>query len=269
MKKIIFILALLVSILATLSNCTSSIVNLVNKKVDPIHSDSRPISHAIWNELVSQHVLQNGLVDYSNFRADSVRLNQYLTLLNNNHPNPKNWTRAESIAYWINAYNAYTVHQVVQHYPIASIKDIKGGITFVNTIWDEKFINIEGHKYDLNNIEQGILRKYYKEPRIHFALNCASISCPSLANFAYTADQLEEQLDVMAKIFLADKTKNTISTQEVSISKIFKWYKGDFTNGQKLIDYINQYTDVMIAPKAKVRYQDYNWGLNDKDADTQ
>lgn len=245
------------------SSCASTLVNVLNKKVKPVASSSMPIQHDIWDDLMSEHVKSDGTVDYKGIIRDRAQFDQYIKLIEENHPNEKNWSRDESVAYWINAYNAFTVQLIVDNYPVASIKDIKGGITFVSSIWDQKFITIEGHEYDLNNIEQGILRKYYKEPRIHFAVNCASISCPPLANFAFTGEQLQSQLDQMARSFLADQSKNIVSSDHLQLSKIFNWYKSDFTDELNIKEYIDQFTDVEVSPDAKISYLDYSWGLND------
>ena len=245
------------------TSCASTLVNVLNKKVKPVESASTPISHDMWDGLLKNHVRANGNVDYKGLLEDRAQFDAYIALLEGNHPNETNWSRDENIAYWINAYNAFTVQLILDNYPVTSIKEIKGGITFISSVWDQKFITIEGHEYDLNNIEQGILRKYYREPRIHFAVNCASISCPPLANFAFTGKDLNEQLDQMARAFLADTSKNEISRDQLKLSKIFSWYKSDFTDGQSLREYINAYTDVAIDPKAKISFADYDWGLNE------
>lgn len=229
-------------------------------KVSEYKSDSKAISHEIWDTLLRQHVSENGKVDYKGFIRDSVKFNQYLTLLSQHHPNDQNWSREEQMTYWINAYNAFTVKLIVDHYPTKSIKDIKNGIPFVNTVWDIKFIKIEGRDYDLNNIEHGILRPKYKDPRIHMAINCASISCPKLFNRAYTADKLNEQLDEAARDFVNDDSKNKISADKPKVSSIFNWYGGDFNN---VIDFINKYAKTKINKGAKLEYLDYNWGLNE------
>ncbi len=254
---------LLAFVVMSMTSCASTAINLFNKKIKPVEGMSEPISHDIWDDLLERHVQADGNMDYNALSKERDKFDQYITLLEANHPNPMHWSKDESIAYWINAYNAFTVQQVLDHYPIGSIKDIKGGITFISSIWDQKFINIEGREYDLNNIEQGILRKYYKEPRIHFAVNCASISCPPLANFAFTGDELEEQLDLMTRMFLADTSKNIITPDRLELSKIFNWYKGDFTDGQNLQEYINKYTSVNVDRKAKIKFLPYDWGLND------
>jgi hypothetical protein len=241
---------------------TGSIL-LMACKVKDYPSTSRPVSHEKWDGLVQQHVRENGFVDYKGFIRDSIQLKGYLEVLEGSHPNDKFWSREERLAYWINAYNAYTVKLIVDHYPVGSIKEIKNGIPFVNTVWDIKFIHIEERTYDLNNIEHGILRAKYDEPRIHFAVNCASVSCPNLRNEAYTAEQLDRQLDDQARDFLSDPTKNIIEPGRVRLSKIFRWYKGDFTERGSLIDFLNRYAPVEIQPDAKVDYLDYNWSLND------
>ena len=226
-------------------------------------SNSRPISHEIWNNLTQKHVSESGQVNYMGFLEDSITLNSYLDLLSQNHPNKKNWSRDQQLAYWINAYNAFTVKLIVDNYPVKSIKDIKKGIPFVNSVWDIKFIKIENATYDLNNIEHGIVRKQFDDPRIHVALNCASVSCPKLRNEAFTSEQLEKQLDNQMKYFINNPMKNKITSNELQLSKIMKWYKGDFTKKENLIDLLNRYSDVQIGTNVKISYLDYDWNLNE------
>jgi hypothetical protein len=158
----------------------------------------------------------------------------------------------------------FTVKLVCDHYPVGSIKDIRRGIPFVNSVWDIKFIEIEGIGYDLNNIEHGIIRKEFDEPRIHFALNCASASCPDLRPEAYTAEKLESQLDEQTIAFLSDTTKNRISVDKLELSRIFFWYKGDFRQGGKgLQTFIDQHTTKRVDVNAKIDYRPYDWSLND------
>jgi len=155
---------------------------------------------------------------------------------------------------------------MVDNYPIGSIKDIKNGIPFVNTVWDIKFINIEGANYDLNNIEHGIVREQFDEARIHFALNCASISCPRLRNEAYTAAKLESQLTDQTKYFLTNRVKNIIEAPEkAQLSKLFSWYSGDFKAQEgTVVNFINKYSEVKLNKDADLDYLDYLWGANDK-----
>lgn len=228
--------------------------------------DAKPISHDLWNSLLQKHVSDDGYVDYKGFRQDSVEFRKYLDLLSANPPNDKFWSENERKAFWINAYNAFTVDIVARNYPVASIKDISPSVSipFVNTVWDIKFINIGGEELDLNNIEHSKLRKRYDEPRVHFAVVCASASCPILLNEAYVPERLDAQLDQQARAFLADSFRNSVKPNQLELSKIFSWYKGDFTKKTDLIEYISQYTDVKIDPKADVNFKDYDWSLNEK-----
>lgn len=243
-------------------------LGLSSCKVADYASSSKPVSHAIWDSLLRQHVNEAGFVNYKGFLQDSVRFNEYLDLLSRNHPNQKNWSKDERLAYWINAYNAFTIKLIMNHYPVESIKDIKNGIPFVNTVWDIKFIQIEDATYDLNNIEHGIIRPKFKDPRIHFAVNCASFSCPKLLNEAYTGEKLDQQLDRAAKDFLADPSKNVIEKNEVKLSKILSWYRGDFNQYDNILDFVRAYAPIQVSSDAKVSYIPYDWSLNEQKADT-
>lgn len=230
-----------------------------------IQSNAQPISHAIWDTLLRQHVDDLGLVDYHGMRTDSHQLQQYLDLLRQNPPNDKTWSSEERMVYWINAYNAFTVELILDHYPTESIKDIKNGIPFVNSVWDIKFIEIGGEKLDLNNIEHGILRSDFSDPRIHFALVCASLSCPKLLNAAFTPDQLEQQLEQAARAFFNDPFRNKITGETICLSKILSWYWGDFkgqyTNRYELVD---QYTEGFLDRSRPIEFLEYNWSLNEQ-----
>jgi hypothetical protein len=228
-------------------------------------SDSKPVSHEIWDKLLQKYVDDRGLVNYEGFASDSLLLNQYLDLLRSNHPNSSNWSEEEQLAYWINAYNAFTVQLIIRHYPVKSIKDIAGKIPFVNTPWDIKFIRIEGAQYDLNNIEHGIIRKEFKEPRIHFALVCAAMSCPRLRREAYNAKDLEAQLEEETRYFFNNPDKNRISENKVELSKLLDWYWGDFKDvAGSRIEYINRYSDIEVSSEANVQFLEYHWELNEQ-----
>ena len=230
----------------------------------PVSSDGQPVDHSEWTALLQEHVTEEGWVNYTGFIKDSIRFNAYLDLLRSNHPNSIDWTESERLAYWINAYNAFTVALIIEHYPVEGIKEIKRGIPFVNSVWDIKFIEIGGEIYDLNNIEHGIIRKEFEDPRIHMAVNCASFSCPPLLNEAFVADRLDAQLDQVTRAFLKDDKRNRISENEVALSKIFSWYRFDFKQGYDgVLDFVNQHTEIEVSEKAKIRYLDYNWSLNE------
>jgi hypothetical protein len=232
--------------------------------VSKVKSNSKPITHELWDTLVKIHVSPVGKVNYKGIIQDSLKLNAYLELLSANHPNDKNWSADERLAYWINAYNAFTVKLIVDHYPTESIKDIKKGIPFLNDVWEINFFEIEGKSYNLNDLEHGIIRKRFADPRIHAACNCASFSCPKLSNEAFTAKRLDEQLDNQMRGFINNKTKNQLDADNPKMSKIFKWYAGDFKKtGKSVRDYINQYAEVKINEGADIDYLDYIWTLNE------
>ena len=241
---------------------TEEIVQDNTEEGEESHSTSLH-AHKLWDELTKKHVTSAGFVDYKGFVKDSVKLNKYLNILSKNHPN-NNWTSNQRKAYWINAYNAYTIKLIVDNYPVKSIKDLGGSIYKVNTPWDIKFIKIEGEEYDLNNIEHSILRKEWEDPRIHAAVNCASVSCPALMKGAYVASRLDQQLDTQMKRFILDKSKNTIGKNKLKLSKIFKWFSGDFKNvAPSVIAYVNKYSEVKVSDDAEIEYFEYDWNLND------
>lgn len=206
------------------------------------------------------------MVNYQGFKKDSIRLRSYLQTLSENEPS-SSWTEEEKLAFWINAYNAFTIELIIRNYPLKSIKDITKGptIPFINSPWDLKFIKIGGKTYDLNSIEHGIIRKEFNEPRIHFALVCAAISCPKLRREAFEAAKLDEQLDEQTRDFLFDRTKNKIGNEKLSLSRIFQWYSGDFKyQGMNLIDLINQYVEFSIDQSVDIDYLGYDWRLNEQ-----
>lgn len=224
----------------------------------------RPISHDMWNTLLEKYVSEDGHVNYRAFKKDTALFNRYLDLLGNNAPHPEKWTKNEKMAYWINAYNAFTIKLILDHYPLNSIKDITAlNIPKVNSPWTIDFINIGDKTLNLDEIENEILRKEFDDPRIHFAINCASVSCPKLLNESYNAKNLDEQLDNQTRYFLNDSGKNKLSKDKTYLSKIFSWYKKDFTENGTLIDFINDYSEVKIKAKAEIEYLDYNWNLNE------
>lgn len=221
---------------------------------------SPEISHALWDSYLKSYVHPNGDVDYLGMSQDTIHLQSYLESLRI-HPPGSNWTNEEKLAYWINAYNAFTVQLILDHYPIQSIKDISNGLPMINSPWDIKFFKIGGTKMDLNTIEHEILRKEYDEPRIHFAINCASFSCPKLRNEAYIGATLEMQLEDQAKSFIQNQDKNLITGDETKLSKIFSWFAGDFTKDTDILTFIGKYhPDVDV--ENKVMYLDYDWSLN-------
>lgn len=218
-----------------------------------IFMDSLPPSTAIWDSLLQKHVDDDGRVDYRAFKADQPALDSFLQLLSTHPPLPE-WPKEEQMAFWINAYNAFTIDLILDHYPVSSIMRLDGGKT-----WDVRRIPIGGKKYSLNQIENDILRPRFKDPRIHFAINCAARSCPPLLNRAYTAAQLDSLLDARTRAFINNSAYNSLGAKSVKISRIFEWYAADFGG---VIGFLNRYSDKKIRSSAVVQYQEYDWGLN-------
>lgn len=214
------------------------------------------VNNTQFSKLLNKHVKSSGLVDYKGFLVDKNELSSYLEQLSKNAPNA-NWSKNEKISYWINVYNAFTIKLILDNYPLKSILDINEGKP-----WDLAFIKIGDKTYSLNHVENEILRKDFSEPRIHFAINCASISCPNLLNQAFEANTLNAQLEKVTKAFVNNPKRNTVANSSVKISKLFDWFKSDFDTKGGVIPFLNAYTSVKISSTAKIDYQEYNWNLN-------
>ena len=241
--------------------------------------------HTAFSALLAKHVVRvNGgnasQVQYAGFVQDRTALKVYLDSVSM-VPRAEfdGWSAAQRMAFLINAYNAYTVELVLTKYPdLQSIKDIG---SLIQSPWKKKFFPLFGVPTSLDDIEQGMLRKRgaYDDPRLHFALNCASIGCPMLLDTAYTAERLEAQLDAQAERFMADRSRNryNAATGQIEVSKIFDWYADDFKLGHKGIAsataffarYAGKLSDVaadqqkLRAQSVGVSFLDYDWRLND------
>ena len=227
-------------------------------------------THAAWTALLQRWVADGG-VDYAGWkREDEGRLNDYLATLSATcAADYERWTAAERIAFWLNAYNAFTIRLILDHYPIASIRRI-GWLPLA--AFRERFIPMDGLKggtISLNDIENGTLRSDFREPRIHFALVCASRSCPPLRPEAYRGADLDRQLDDQARRFLRDPSRNRVDTaaRMLYLSSIFNWFRGDFeAAAPSLPAYVAPFLG--DAPGAldgfDVAFLDYDWSLNDR-----
>lgn len=213
--------------------------------------------HNNWSTLLKQHVSSTGLVDYKGFKANENVLDQYLNTLSET-----DWislNTSDQKAFWINAYNAFTIKAILNHYPVASIMDIK---VDDNTIWDVPFITINNKPYTLNDIEHRVLLEDHFDPRIHFVINCAAASCPPLANKAYNGRNLDNQMETVTRSFIQNETFNQIKQNKVQLSKIFDWYKDDFTKSGNLLSYINQYSKKSVSSDAMIIFNEYDWSIN-------
>ena len=231
-----------------------SFVGLHAQALPREHSADPPPEHEAWDSLLRTYVSEDGLVDYLGFQRDKGKLQAYLALLSRHVPG-RNWKRKELLAYFINLYNAGTVMLILEHLPLGSIRDIPRP-------WGNKFLTVGDQNISLSEIEHGILRKM-DEPRIHFAINCASQSCPKLLSFAFTSATLESQLEKATHDFINDPERNRISAEKAALSRIFKWYRKDFTTREtSLIQYLNPYLPDPIPENTPVQYLPYDWSLN-------
>ncbi len=232
-------------------------------KVDSVETPKEKIiaePHQLWDVLTRKHISADGKVNYAGFLSDKKQVEQYLNELKEMHSELTSWNKRKQLAYWINMYNAVTVKLIIDNYPVSSITELKGGKP-----WDTPLIELSGTSYTLNVIENKIIRPKYKEPRIHFAVNCAAKSCPKIMNKAWTEHNLERALTAQTKAFLANKEQNTLQENNLVISKIFDWYKADFgASNQGIIEFINTYSNKEIDLNATVSFNEYDWSLNSK-----
>ncbi|MDP2865759.1 MAG: DUF547 domain-containing protein, partial [Elusimicrobiota bacterium] len=192
-------------------------------------------THALFDKIVKQQ-LSSGRFDYKSLKASPGPLDAYLKELAAVAPSEyEAWTRADKIAFWINAYNAFTIKAIIDNYPIksnwkASLRYPKNSIRQIPGVWDSLKFKAIGREITLNDIEHKTLRKEFGDPRAHMALVCASIGCPELRAEVYTGADLNTQLDDQSRQFLKNPAKFRIDKEagKVYLSPIFKWFSEDF-----------------------------------------
>ncbi|MEE4354775.1 MAG: DUF547 domain-containing protein [Desulfatiglans sp.] len=220
------------------------------------------VPQALYAELLAKYVT-SGKVNYQGFKKEEKNLDQYLTLLE--HVAPKTLPRKEQFAFYINAYNAWTVKLILSGYPgVKSIKDL--GSLFKSP-WKKKICRIDNKVVTLDHIEHDILRPRFRDPRVHFAINCAAKSCPPLRSEPYRGDRLDQQLDEMTRHFINDVKSNRLTDNTLYVSSIFKWFKEDFNDD--IVGFFLKYAEEDLKArleknrgKITVRYLDYDWSLN-------
>ncbi len=220
-------------------------------------------NHSNFDILLKKYV-KNGMVDYKGIKTEEEKLNLYLNDLSLvSLKEYSSFSKEEKLSFLINAYNAFTIKLILDNYPLTSIRKIG---FLPGAAWKTDFFSLLGEKRNLDWIEHSKLRVDFEEPKIHFAIVCASIGCPPLASTAYIPKTLNSQLQSSMEIFLADKSKNKYdsSINTLFISKIFDWFSGDFTKNSSLISFIKSGMKIEIPEDAKIKYTDYNWNLNEK-----
>lgn len=247
-------------------------------------SASADFNHSRWNTLLNDHVTminagKASVVDYKGMQNDQAQLKRYLDAAGKVTQTEFNrWDKEQQLAFLINIYNAATVDLVLTEYPsIKSIKDIGG---LFGSPWKQDFIPLLGKTRSLDDVEHNLIRgsKRYNDPRIHFAVNCASTGCPALLDEAFIGSRLDSQLEQVTKAFLADRSRNLLKGDTLEVSPIFKWYKEDFSTGWRgsnnVAEFLRRYsqslgldtaqTTALKNGKIAIDYTQYDWRLNKK-----
>lgn len=241
----------------------------------PAQGSTQKVDHSAWDRLLKAYVKEgaNGLnrVDYSAFKRNGqAGLKAYIAALQSVDPNTLD--RQEQLAFFVNLYNAKTIDIVLDHYPVNSIKDISLGgnllASFSGGPWKSKVVKVNGADLSLDDIEHGILRSNFKDPRVHYAVNCASVGCPNLSNEAYAGAKLNAQLDAGARNYINHPRGFHFDGQALIASSIYKWFKDDFGGSdQGVIKHALKYADSDLGAKLRTVRSiggfDYDWSLND------
>lgn len=231
------------------------------------------VDHSTWDRLLRTYVDEDGMVDYAAWKAseaDRAALSEYLATLSGANPTAQT-SKAGKLAFWINAYNALTIHGILQEYPTSSIRNHTAKLVGYN-IWDDLLLPVGDQEYSLNEIEHEILRKL-GEPRIHFAIVCASVGCPRLLNRAYTPAKLEEQLAMNTRDFFS-RNQNfqiDVANRRVRVSAILDWFGEDFGPSPRkglagLAPYLPEAStrELVASEDFAVTFLDYDWSLNEQ-----
>ena len=238
--------------------------------------------HAVFDRsrfdvVLASHVDGRGMVDYAGLKQSDA-LAPYLADLD--AATPEAMPTHERLAFWINVYNAWTLRLILDHHPVASIKRITPvrlpGLSLyvpkLNSPWEYRIVRAAGRRLTLNEVEHGIIRKAFEEPRIHFALVCAARSCPKLRREAYVGARLDEQLEDQARDFLHDPEKNRVPDGDgvIRLSPIFRWFRRDFARDARgLQAFLEPYFEGDVRERLRrgeyrVRYLRYDWRLNER-----
>jgi len=221
--------------------------------------------HSVYAELLGKYV-KEGIVDYQGFKNEESKLDRYLKVLEN--MDTKGLLPNEQMAFYINAYNGWTIKLILTRYPdVKSIWDLGSRVFRWNSPFKKKIARIEGKEMSLDDIEHGILRRRFKDPRVHFAVNCASKSCPPLRSEPYRGEILDRQLDEATRAFINDPRNNRLKGKTLYVSSIFKWFKEDF--GEDIVGFFLKFAHGDLKKELEsergqieVEYLDYDWSLN-------
>jgi len=238
------------------------------------------VDHATWDGLLKKYVKPDGTglnrVDYAGFKAEGhTALKAYVKSLE--AVQVRDLARAEQYAFWANLYNAKTIDVVLDHYPVDSIRKIsikEGFFGFLKKSvgfggpWKAKIMKVAGKELSLDDVEHGILRPIFKDPRVHYAVNCASIGCPNLRTSAFTAENLEAELDAGAREYVNNLRGIAVRDGSVTASSIYNWFQSDFGgSAEGVLAHVRKYATPELAAKLEgvtsVANYAYDWNLND------
>ncbi|MGF1475782.1 MAG: DUF547 domain-containing protein [Geminicoccaceae bacterium] len=236
------------------------------------NGSGKTVDHSAWNQLLGRYVETDdrmiNRIDYQAVSAeDRKALDAYLAQLQS--VTVTELPQAEQLAYWINLYNAQTVAIILDHYPVESIRDITYGDSFAIGPWGKELVTVEGRDLSLNDVEHGIIRPVFNEPRIHYAVNCAAAGCPNLAKTAFQADTLEDQMNEAARAYVNDP-RGVLMTDdgELVLSSIYNWFRSDFGGSEAaVLEHIRGFADPDLSERlagvTSVDEYAYDWSLND------
>ena len=216
-------------------------------------SFAQKMNYAAYSDFLSKYVSFTGNVDYAKIKENEAQLTTIIQGFEKTSPE-KTWEKNEKLAYWINAYNAYTLQLIVKYFPIKSTTEIKD-------IYKINFIEYKGIKISLDYVEHEIL-KNLEDPRYHFVINSAANGSPILNNEAIEPATIDRQMNNAARLFLNDGSKNLITESTANLSKIFDWYAGEFVTVKPFIEFVNQFSVNKITEKTEIKFNEYNWSLN-------
>jgi hypothetical protein len=233
------------------------------------------VDHTAYARLLAAFVREGddgvSRVDYARFKAEGHgELKSYIASLA--ATDPATLARAEQFAFWANLYNAKTLDLVLDHYPVRSIKDVSLGGGLIAAViggpWKAKVVTVSGWDLSLDDIEHGILRPVFRDPRVHYAVNCASIGCPNLGTKPFTGNQLDAQLDAAARAFVNHPRAASVGEDGLALSSIYSWFKSDFgATDAGVIAHLRRYADTQLAARlrtvSEIAEYRYDWSLND------
>jgi hypothetical protein len=207
-------------------------------------------------------------VDYAGLKRDGLGdLKRYLRRLQ--AVDPAKLSRDEQFAFWTNLYNAKTVEIIIGHYPVNSIRDIRPTNALIPGPWRAKVLKVTGASLSLDDIEHAIMRPIWRDPRIHYVVNCAAVSCPNLADRAYTASALEGMLENAAMAYINSPYGIRFNGSKAVVSSLYDWYSSDFGgSAPRILAHIRKYAGPALADKiagvTQIAGYEYDWALNDR-----